>query len=138
MAPRSTRRSAQSMLQPQVLRHRGEVPGVDREAVDRGLAADGVEPRAVQEGRPQRMPGQRRIRYARAPRDAAASRACFHPQFGKLDISAAIVASTPATLSSMTRHSAGAVSICRAVNRNRSGSGLPQATWLAQKTYGSK
>ena len=38
--------------------HGGEVPGIDRLAVDRGLAADGVEPGAVQEGRQQRMAGE--------------------------------------------------------------------------------
>ena len=39
----------------------GEVPGVDRLAVDRGLAAHRVEPRAVGPGRDERMRGQGRI-----------------------------------------------------------------------------
>jgi hypothetical protein len=43
------------------------MPGVDRLAVDRGLTADGVEPRAVHEGRQQRVPGQRLVE----PGDAA-------------------------------------------------------------------
>ena len=38
--------------------HGGEVPGIDHLAVDRGLAAHGVEPGAVQEGRQQRMAGE--------------------------------------------------------------------------------
>jgi hypothetical protein len=37
------------------------VPGVDRLAVDRGLKADRVEPRAVGPGRGERMRGQGRI-----------------------------------------------------------------------------
>ena len=41
--------------------HGGEVPGIDRLAVDRGLAADRVEPGAVQEGRQQRMTGERLV-----------------------------------------------------------------------------
>ena len=41
--------------------HGGEVPGIDRLAVDRGLAADRVEPGAVQEGRQKRMAGERLI-----------------------------------------------------------------------------
>ena len=41
--------------------HGGEVPGIDRLAVDRGLAADGVEPGAVQEGRQKRMAGERLV-----------------------------------------------------------------------------
>ena len=41
--------------------HGGEVPGIDRLAVDRGLAAHGVEPGAVQEGRQQRMAGERLV-----------------------------------------------------------------------------
>ena len=44
--------------QAQPFEHGGEVPGVDRLAVDRGLAADGVEPGAVQKGRQQRMAGE--------------------------------------------------------------------------------
>ena len=38
--------------------HGGEVPGIDHLAVDRGLAAHGVEPGAVQEGRQKRMAGE--------------------------------------------------------------------------------
>ena len=38
--------------------HGGEVPGIDHQAVDRGLAAHGVEPGAVQEGRQKRMAGE--------------------------------------------------------------------------------
>ena len=49
--------------------HGGEVPGIDRLAVDRGLAADGVEPGAVQEGRQQRMAGERLVE----PGEAAAA-----------------------------------------------------------------
>ena len=41
--------------------HGGEVPGIDRLAVDRGLAAHGVEPGAVQEGRQKRMAGERLV-----------------------------------------------------------------------------
>jgi hypothetical protein len=41
------------------------VPGVDRRAIGRGLAAYRVEPDAVEEGRPQRMAGERLIE----PRD---------------------------------------------------------------------
>ena len=41
--------------------HGGEVPGIDRLAVDRGLAAHRVEPGAVQEGRQQRMAGERLV-----------------------------------------------------------------------------
>ena len=41
--------------------HGGEVPGIDHLAVDRGLAADGVEPGAVQEGRQKRMAGERLV-----------------------------------------------------------------------------
>ncbi len=52
--------------QAQPLEHGGEVPGVDRLAVDGGLAADRLEPGAVEQGRPERVvrrrliePGQR-------------------------------------------------------------------------------
>ena len=38
--------------------HGGEVPGIDHKAVDRGLAADRVEPGAVQKRRQQRMAGE--------------------------------------------------------------------------------
>ena len=41
--------------------HGGEVPGIDQLAVDRGLAAHRVEPGAVQEGRPQRVTGERLV-----------------------------------------------------------------------------
>ena len=41
--------------------HGGEVPGIDRLSVDRGLAAHGVEPGAVQEGRQKRMAGERLV-----------------------------------------------------------------------------
>ena len=41
--------------------HGGEVPGIDHKAVDRGLAAHGVEPGAVQEGRQKRMAGERLV-----------------------------------------------------------------------------
>ena len=41
--------------------HGGEVPGIDHKAVDRGLAADRVEPGAVQEGRQQLMAGERLV-----------------------------------------------------------------------------
>ena len=41
--------------------HGGEVPGIDRLAVDRGLAAHRVEPGAVQKGRQQRMAGERLV-----------------------------------------------------------------------------
>ena len=41
--------------------HGGEVPGIDRLAVDRGLAAHGVEPGAVQKGRQKRMAGERLV-----------------------------------------------------------------------------
>ena len=38
--------------------HGGEVPGIDHKAVDRGLAAHGVEPGAVQKRRQKRMAGE--------------------------------------------------------------------------------
>ena len=41
--------------------HGGEVPGIDRLSVDRGLAAHGVEPGAVQKRRQQRMAGERLV-----------------------------------------------------------------------------
>ena len=41
--------------------HGGEVPGIDRLAVDRGLAAHRVEPCAVQKGRQQRVTGERLV-----------------------------------------------------------------------------
>ena len=41
--------------------HGGEVPGIDHKAVDRGLAADRVEPGAVQKGRQKRMAGERLV-----------------------------------------------------------------------------
>ena len=41
--------------------HGGEVPGIDRLAVDRGLAAHRVEPGAVQKGRQKRMAGERLV-----------------------------------------------------------------------------
>ena len=47
--------------QPQAFEHRGEVPGVDRLAVDGGLAAHRVEAGAVEEGRQQRMAAQRLV-----------------------------------------------------------------------------
>ena len=48
--------------------HGGEVPGIDRLSVDRGLAAHGVEPGAVQEGRQKRMAGERLVEPGDAPR----------------------------------------------------------------------
>ena len=51
--------------------HGGEVPGIDRLAVDRGLAAHRVEPGAMQKGRAQRMAGERLVE----PGEAAAARA---------------------------------------------------------------
>ena len=47
--------------QAKTFEHGGEVPGIDHLAVDRGLAAHGVEPGAVQEGRQQRMAGERLV-----------------------------------------------------------------------------
>ena len=47
--------------QAKTFEHGGEVPGIDRLSVDRGLAAHGVEPGAVQEGRQQRMAGERLV-----------------------------------------------------------------------------
>ena len=47
--------------QAKTFEHGGEVPGIDHKAVDRGLAADGVEPGAVQEGRQKRMAGERLV-----------------------------------------------------------------------------
>ena len=44
--------------QAKTFEHGGEVPGIDHQAVDRGLAAHGVEPGAVQEGRQKRMAGE--------------------------------------------------------------------------------
>jgi hypothetical protein len=45
--------------QPKALEHGGEMPGVDRLAVDRGLPAHGVEANAVEKSRLQRMVLQR-------------------------------------------------------------------------------
>ena len=47
--------------QPQAFEHGGEVPGIDRLAVDRGLAAHRVEPGAVEEGRAQRVAAERLV-----------------------------------------------------------------------------
>ena len=47
--------------QAKTFEHGGEVPGIDRLSVDRGLAAHGVEPGAVQEGRQKRMAGERLV-----------------------------------------------------------------------------
>ena len=47
--------------QPQAFDGRGEVPGIDELAVDRGLTADRVEPGAVEEGLGQGMTGQRLV-----------------------------------------------------------------------------
>ena len=41
--------------------HGGEVPGVDRVAVDRGLAAHRIEPGAMEKGRQQRVAGERLV-----------------------------------------------------------------------------
>ena len=78
--------------------HGGEVPGIDRLAVDRGLAAHRVEPGAVQEGRQQRMAGeclvepgerrgglrqgagQRRIHVFSRCRPQQCLEHCFHPR----------------------------------------------------------
>ena len=53
-------------------------------------------------------------------------------------MAAARAAVTPATLSSTTRQSAGAVPMARAACRNRSGAGLPRGTARALKMCGSK
>ena len=42
----------------------------------------------------------------------------------------------PATLSSTTTQAAGSAFICAAANRNRSGAGLPRATWVALNRCG--
>ena len=75
--------------------HGGEVPGIDRLAVDRGLAAHRVEPGAVQEGRQQRMAGERLVEpgeaaaaCARAPASAG-----FFPGAGRSSVSS--IFSTP-------------------------------------------
>ena len=47
--------------QAKAFEHGGEVPGIDRLAVDRGLAAHRVEPGAVQKGRQQRVAGERLV-----------------------------------------------------------------------------
>ena len=47
--------------QAQALQHRSEMPGIDRLAVDDGLSAHRLEAGAVEEGRPQRVAGQRLV-----------------------------------------------------------------------------
>ena len=47
--------------QAQAFEHGGEVPGIDRQAIGRGLAAHRGEPGAVQKRRQQRMPGERLV-----------------------------------------------------------------------------
>ena len=47
--------------QAQAFEHGGEVPGIDRQAIGRGLAAHRGEPGAVQQRRQQRMPGERLV-----------------------------------------------------------------------------
>ena len=51
---------------------------------------------------------------------------------------AATAAATPTTLSSTTVQPAGVAPSWRAASRNRSGAGLPDATWIALNTCGSK
>jgi hypothetical protein len=55
MAPRSDDAQRAVHAQPQAFEHGGEVPGIDRLAVHRGLAADGIESGAGQKGRQQGM-----------------------------------------------------------------------------------
>ncbi len=53
--------------QAQPLEHGGEVPGIDAASIDRGLATDRLQPRAVEKGRQQWMMVERLVE----PRDGA-------------------------------------------------------------------
>ena len=83
--------------QAKPLEHGGEVPGIDRLSVDRGLAADRVEPGAMQEGRQQRMAGERLVepgeRRGGLRQGAGQRRIQFFPGAGRS--SASSIFSTP-------------------------------------------
>ena len=76
--------------------HGGEVPGIDRQSVDRGLAADRLEPGAVQEGRQKLMAGECLVEPGEGRgglRQGAGQRRIFFPGAGRS--SASSIFSTP-------------------------------------------